>query len=155
MKKRDFVWKAAAVAMLLLPLSPASAAHARAPNDALRGVDAASRAFDDAQFRGDVVALERFLASDFLYVRGSGQVAGRREFIANFTGPEQYLDPFVITDRRVVALGRDAAVVAAVGVISGTNAGKPFREHFRFADTFVRRSGSWRVAYVQVTPVAS
>ena len=154
MKKRNFVWNTTALSMLL-PLASASAAHAPAPNDALRGVDAASHAFDHAQLRGDVVALELFLAPDFLYVRGSGRVAGRREFIANFRDPAQHLDPFIIADRRVIALGRDAAVVAADGIISGTNAGRPFREHFRFADTFVRRGGSWRVAYVQVTPLAS
>lgn len=117
--------------------------------------DAASRAFDDAQFRGDRPALERLLAPGFVYVSGSGRVAGRREFIANFSDASQHLDPFVITDRRVIPLGRDAVVVAADGIISGTAAGKPFREHFRFADTFVRHGRSWRVAYVQVTPVGS
>lgn len=116
-------------------------------------VDAASCAFDEAQSRGDVAALERFLAPDFLYVRGSGRVASRRAFIANFSDRTQRLDPFVITDRRVVPLGRDA-VVAADGVISGTAAGRPLREHFRFAGTFVRRGGRWQVVYVQVTPVA-
>ena len=133
----------------------ATSSSAAASGGSPRGADAASRAFDDAQFRGDVATLERFLAPDFRYVRGSGRIAGRREFIANFTDPAQHLDPFVITDRRVIALGRDAVVVAADGVISGTNAGQPFREHFRFADTFVRRDGRWRVAYVQVTPIAS
>lgn len=117
--------------------------------------DAASRAFDDAQLHGDVAALERLLAPDFLYVRGSGRVADRRAFIAAFTDRARHLDPFVITDRRVIPLGRDAIVVAADGVISGAAAGQPFREHFRYADTFVRRGGRWLVVYVQVTPVAS
>ena len=140
-------------AALLVSLAPVgAAAHA---TEAPTGADAASRAFDDAQFRGDVLALERFLAPGFVYVSGSGRVAGRREFIANFSDPSQRFDPFVITDRRVIALGCGAVVVAADGIISGSAAGKPFREHFRFADTFVRHGRSWRVAYVQVTPVGS
>jgi hypothetical protein len=115
--------------------------------------DVASRAFDDAQFRGDVAAMERFLAPTFLYVRGSGRVGGRSEFIANFTDPTQHFEPFVITDRRVIPLGPDSAIVAADGVISGVAAGKPFTEHFRFVDTFLRRAGRWQVVYVQVTPI--
>ena len=138
----------AAVALMSLQLG-APARPAFPPTSA----DAASRAFDDAQFRGDVAALARILAPDFLYVRGSGRVADRRAFIANFTDPTQHLEPFAITDRYLIPLGRDAVVVAADGVISGTAAGKPFREHFRFADTFVRRGGRWQVAFVQVTPV--
>lgn len=138
-------------AALLLPLTLVGVA-ARA-TEGTTGADAASRAFDEAQFRGDVVTLERFLAPDFFYVRGSGQVAGRREFIANFSDPTQHLDPFIITERRIVPLGRDAVVVVADGVISGTATGSPFREHFRYADTFVRRGDRWQVVFVQVTPV--
>lgn len=132
-------------AAILLSLGTPSATAP--PTDA----DAASRAFDDAQFWGDVTTMERFLAPDFLCVRGSGRVAGRREFIANFTDPAQRLEPFVIVDRRVIPLGRDVAIVAADGIISGTAAGKPFREHFRFSDTFVHRSGRW----VVVTPLSA
>lgn len=42
-----------------------------APAD-LSAVEATSRAFDDAQFRKNVERLERLLASDMVFIRGSG-----------------------------------------------------------------------------------
>ncbi|CAM3249353.1 hypothetical protein SPAN111604_13105 [Sphingomonas antarctica] len=154
---RAFIVGVAAVITLVGLQAPAHASQevCRKSQDVAVDIDAASQAFDDAQFHGNVSLLERFLARDLVYIRGSGRPADRRAFIANFTDSSQRLNPFVISDRRVISLGRDAALISADGVISGTAAGKPFREHFRFADTFVRRCGRWVVVYVQVTPVAS
>lgn len=116
-------------------------------------IKAASQAFDDAQLHHDRAALERFLAKDFKFVRGSGKITGRDEFIASFTDPKTKFEPFVIVDRIYVPLGPDAGIVGGDGAIRGSEDGKPFTERFRFADTFHRRDGRWQVVYVQVTPI--
>lgn len=115
------------------------------------GVDAASRAFDDAQFRKDRAAIGSFLAPDMVYIRGSAERVGRNEFLDTFSDPGVKFDPFVIKDRELVALSDDVVAVTAEGTITGTEAGKPFRDHFRFSDIFRRRGGKWEVIYVQVS----
>jgi uncharacterized protein (TIGR02246 family) len=116
-------------------------------------VDAASHAFDDAQQRKDAEAIARFLTGDFRYVNGSGKLAGRDAFMAAFSDSQVQFDPFVIKDRSIISLGPDAAIVAAEATISGMDNGKRFSEHFRYADTFQRREGKWKVVYVQVTRI--
>ena len=114
-------------------------------------LDAASREFDDAQQRRDVAALTRWLAPDLVYISGSGRIGGKDTFIAGFSGPDTRFDPFDIRERRVVLLSPDVGVVTAEGRISGSEAGAPFTEHFRYSDTFAWRDGRWVVVYVQVT----
>lgn len=113
----------------------------------------ASDEFDAAQLHSDRATLERYLASDMIFVRGSGKVTGREEFIATFTSPGLKLEPFEVPDRRFIALGKDAGIVAGEAILRGTEDGKAFVEHIRYADTFARRDGRWQVVYVQVTPL--
>jgi hypothetical protein len=116
-------------------------------------VMAASDEFDAAQLHADRATLERYLASDMVFVRGSGKVTDRKEFIATFTSPGLKLDPFEVLDRRYIDLGKDAGIVAGEAILRGIEDGKAFVEHIRYADTFTRRNGRWQVVYVQVTPL--
>ena len=133
-------------------IAPLALLLAGASNDSQHGtLAAASKAFDDAQFRHDRGALERFLAPDFLFIARSGEALTRSDFIAGATTPGEKLEPFVIRDHRIEPLGVDGGVVSGEGIIRGTHDGKPFSSHFRYADVFARRCGKWVVVYVQVT----
>jgi len=136
----------------LLPLALLAAtplaAQANADNAAIL---AAAQAFDDAQLHGDREALERMLAPDFLFVRGSGRVGDRRDFIAGFTERGSKLEPFVMLDRLFLRVAADVAIVGGEARLKGSDRGKPFAEHFRYSHTFVRRDGRWVVAYTQMT----
>lgn len=114
-------------------------------------VRAAARAFDEAQQHGDGPALQRMLAPDFLFVRGSGRVGDARDFIAGFTAPGHRLEPFTIVDPLFVRVSGDAAIVGGEASVTGSDAGKPFVQHFRYSDVFARRDGRWVVVYEQVT----
>ena len=132
--------------VLLAPIP----AFAQAPNDNA-SILAAAKAFDEAQVHGDRAVLEAMLAPDFLFVRGSGRVGGRQDFIAGFTDPNEKLEPFEISDRLFVRVSPDVAIVGGEAWVKGTEHGKPFAEHFRYADTFARRGERWVVVYTQVT----
>lgn len=138
---------------LMFALALAAGAPAVAAGDTEAEIKAASRAFDDAQLHKDRTALDRFLAGDFKFVRGSGKFTDRNEFIDGFTDPNITFEPFVIKDPMYVPLGDDAGIVGGEGIIRGTESGKPFEERFRYADTFRRIDGRWQVVYVQVTPI--
>ena len=111
-------------------------------------------AFDRAQITKDRAALERMVADDLVFVDGTGKRQGRREFIDGWTAPGDRYDPVTLTDRVILPLGRDAVVVSAETVLTGTSDGKRFASRFRFADTFVRVRGEWRATHIQVTRIA-
>lgn len=117
-------------------------------------VMAASRAFDNAQLTKDRATLEHMLANDHRIVFSSGRIGDRAAFLANFTDPTVEFSAIHVDDPYYQDLGRDAAIVGGVGTIEGTQNGAPFREHFMFADTFMRRDGQWVAIYTQVTPFA-
>lgn len=131
----------------------ASAPPVTPPRNLETEVKAAARAFDDAQLRRDTATLERFLAPDMVFVRGSGKRSGRADFLATFTSPTLELAPFVITNPVFVPLGEHAALVGGEAVMSGKENGTPFTEHFRYADIFVWRDGRWQCVYAQVTMI--
>jgi ketosteroid isomerase-like protein len=114
---------------------------------------AAADTFDRAQLTKDRAAMERFLMDDLVFIDGSGKRLGKKEFIAGWTAPGDKFDPITLIDRTVTPLGRDAAVVGAEVNLCGTSDGARFCSHIRFADTFVRVGGQWRVAHVQVTRI--
>jgi ketosteroid isomerase-like protein len=116
-------------------------------------VKAAAKAFDAAQLAKDRATLERFLAPDMIFVRGSGKRTGRDDFLATFTDPALELAPFVITNPVFVPLGDRAALVGGEAVMSGKERGTPFTEHFRYADIFAWRDGRWQCVYAQVTMI--
>ena len=143
-------------ARVLLAILPCVAgAQERRPADpgTLRDVRAVARAFDQAQLAGDSATLAALLADDLVYVRGSGALAGKREFIATFTAPGFRLAPFEIVRPTFVQLGRDVAIVGGETTLTGVADGAHFTQRLRYADTFHRRQGLWRVVHVQVTEI--
>ena len=135
-----------------LTLMIAAPAAAQTPPDNAE-IRAAAQAFDDAQLHGDRAVLERMLAPDYLLVHGSGRVGDKKDFIDGFTDPNAHLEPFDIKDRLFIRPSSDTAIVGGEAWVHGTDHGKPFKQHFRYSDTFARRNGQWVVVYTQVTPL--
>ncbi|WP_309642832.1 nuclear transport factor 2 family protein [Phenylobacterium sp.] len=133
---------AAALAPLLIAAAPAPDLD----------VKAAAAAFDRAQLTGDRAAMERFLAKDFVIVRGSGKQAGREDFISGWLTPGVTFEPLTILDPVFVPLSPQAAIVGGRVELKGAENGKPFVERFHFSDVFAWRDGRWQVVFVQVTP---
>lgn len=119
--------------------------------DPIAGARAAAAAFDHAQLVGDRATMDRYLASDFVFVRGSGKVADRAAFLAAFTDPNQTLAPFVVVNPVAIALSDTAVIIGGETTMTGTDKGEPFSEHFRYADIFQLRDGRWQAVYTQVT----
>jgi hypothetical protein len=114
-------------------------------------LEAAAQAFDDAQLHHDRAVISGFLAPDFQYVTRKGLLLGRDAFITNTTDPKETLEPFVVSDHRVLQLGADAGIASGDTIVRGTLNGKSFADRFRYADVFARRNGLWVVVYTQVT----
>ena len=113
----------------------------------------ASKAFDDAQLHHNRQIIESFLAPDFQYVTRKGQRKSRADFIAATTASGEVLQPFVVSDHRVLALGSNGGVASGDVTVKGLEDGKPVSDHFRFVDVFSKRLGKWVVVYTQVTAI--
>ena len=94
------------------------------------------------------------VADNLVFITGSGQRQGKREFIAGRTAAGDRFDPITLGDRVVTPLGDNAGMVSAETVLSGTSDGIPFASRFRFTDTFSRVAGEWRAIHIQVTRIA-
>jgi ketosteroid isomerase-like protein len=117
------------------------------------GILAFADAFDRAQLTQDAAALNEMVADELVFIDGSGKRLGKKDFIAGWTAPGDRFDPVVLTDRKVIALGDDAAIVNAETILGGTSGGQRFATRIRFADTFRRVGGKWRAVHIQVTPI--
>ncbi len=120
----------------------------------LESVIDAADAFDRAQLDQDRAAMEWMVLDDLVFVDGSGRRLGKKELIDGWMGPDDKYDPALPTDRVVTPLGPDAAVVNAAVEICRTSGTARSCRRIRFADTFVRIDGQWRVAHIQVTRIA-
>ena len=133
-------------------LTIAATPIAATPADHASILEAADR-FDRIQLAKDEAAMVKMILDDFVFIDGSGKRFGKKDFIAGWTAPGDTYDPIVLIDRTVTPLGHDAAVVGAETSLCGTSDGVRFCRRMRFADTFVRIDGEWRVAHVQVTRI--
>jgi ketosteroid isomerase-like protein len=134
------------MSLLLITLA---AVALQPPTDLLAAADA----FDQAQLAQDRPAMEWMILDDLVFIDGSGKRLGKKELIDGWMGPGDKYDPAPPMDRVVVPLGSDAAVVNAEVNLCGTSNGARFCSHIRFADTFVKVDGEWRVAHIQVTRI--
>jgi hypothetical protein len=137
----------------LLALTPLMSVAAQAPAPDLAELRGAADAFRIAQERGNKAELERLLAPDFLFVRASGRVGDRREFIDGFTAPGIRLDPIRVADPLLIRASAEVAIVGGEAWLRGTQDGAALAQHYRFSDTFARRGGRWQVIYTQITPL--
>jgi len=110
----------------------------------------AAAAYDHAQIHNDGAALERLLADDYTLVNGGAEISTKAEFIRDSTAPGFSLQPYVVR-HAINRVWSDGAVLSGDVELRGTDGGKPFAGHSRFADVWVKRHGSWQVVFTEVT----
>lgn len=117
------------------------------------GYQEAARQLDAAIAAKDRAALERLIADDFLWIRGSGVKGDKVGFIDALTAKTIRIDPFRPSDARWF-LTEEGALLTATNSLRGVVDGEAFVDHHRFADYWLWRDGRWRLVYAQVTPVS-
>lgn len=112
--------------------------------------------YDQAQMHNDGAALHRLLADDYTLVNGGAEISTKAEFIRDSTAAGFSLQPFVV-EHAINRVWRDGAVLSGEVTLRGTDGGKSFTSHMRFADIWAKRDGRWQVIFTEVTrfPVAA
>ena len=137
-------------AMAIASLSSAAASGAPRGEALPPALARAMEDYDQAHVKGDRLELERLLADDYVLVNGGAEIENKAQLIADFTDPAFKLQPYVVQHpNRIV--WNDGAVLAGEVELTGTNSGKPFLAHTRYADIWRLRGGRWQVVFTQVT----
>ena len=111
---------------------------------------ARGHAYDEAQIKGDKVALEDLLADDYVLVNSRGQRQSKADLIRDYTKPGFRLEPFTI-DEPVELAWSDGAVMGGVATLRGVDDGQAFEVRLRFSDIWAKRQGRWRVIYTHAS----
>lgn len=136
---------------LLLALAAPVAGHADDPHAALPpDLRQAVVEYDRAQAQGDVAALQRLLADDYVLQNSAGKVDHKTDFLRD--AATTTFDPFTVEDE-TLRVWRDGALLAGVATLHGHSEGKEFTVRLRFADVWRKRDGRWQVAFSQATRV--
>jgi ketosteroid isomerase-like protein len=107
----------------------------------------------EATVKGDVQALERLYADEYLAIDPAGATFTKAQDIANVKSGNFKLVTFKL-DELKVRLHGEVAVVTGRNTIKATYMGKDISGAYRFTDVFVKRGGRWQVLTTQGTLVA-
>jgi hypothetical protein len=133
-------------AMLAAPAMASTQHSDPLPSDLAK----AAAAYDRAQIDNDGPALQRLLADDYTLVNGGAAIYSKAAFIRDSTAPGFSLRPYVV-EHAINKVWRDGAVLSGEVTLHGTDGGKPFTGHTRFADVWAKRGGRWQVVFTEVT----
>lgn len=101
---------------------------------------------------GDLSALDRLFADDFIYTLDDGTIHGKASFIALAEMDPVRYDSVRIEDMEIRWYG-ETPVITGVGVNYVTEDGQVVRTAGRFTNVFVERDAGWQVVVGHSTPL--
>jgi ketosteroid isomerase-like protein len=124
-----------------MTLAGAQARDAASDEHEIRRVEALlCRAFES----GDVAGLRAHMDETFTQTSSSGEVTDFAQNVAEVAAREPRYAVFRNHDQKLRLYG-DTAIILGITTVKGTSAGKPFAADFQYTDTWIRRSGHWRI----------
>ncbi len=107
----------------------------------------------------DVEAVKRVLADDVVMIYPDGTVGGKAQDVADMQSGALTAESIELKDLKVNVLDANAAVVTGGTVVKGGKYRMPdgksidISGEYRFADTFARRDGQWKIVAGASVPV--
>jgi ketosteroid isomerase-like protein len=113
---------------------------------------ALEHAWDQAQERGDVKALDAIFDPFLVYVDYDGTLLTKAEYLARVKSNTTHMEQIVAQQMSVQMFG-DTAIVIGTYRVKGTEKGKPYLRQGRFTDTWVLMRGHWICVAAEATPI--
>lgn len=130
--------------ILLILVAAAMAASGQTPvSDEGGRVLALETAWGHAIELKDTKALDQMLASTFVAVEIDGTISNKAEFLAGIRAPE-YQPSQAVNEQINVQVYGNAAVVAGIFRVKGTEKGKAYVHRERFVDTWIKQNQAWQ-----------
>jgi ketosteroid isomerase-like protein len=99
-----------------------------------------------AMTESDVAVLDELIAPDLMFTNHMGQVVSKEDDLGAHREGLLKIDGMMPSERRIVALSDDVAVVSVLMRISGSYMGTPVGGAFRYTRVWKKsESGKWRI----------
>ena len=115
-------------------------------------IERVDKAFADAMVKGDLGALGKTYADDYVFTDPTGRVSHKAELLESFRRGVIHIRSQEISDVHVNVYG-DVAVEIGKLVSQATRDGKDSSGTFRFTRVWVNRDGRWQTVAFQETPL--
>ena len=112
------------------------------------------REWGDAFERGDMAALDRFMADDYILTDPLGNVRSKAESLAALKSNEVRFESTRSDDVRVRING-DTAVVTGRSTFKGRYKGWSMAGQYQYTDVLVKRRGSWMAVSSHITALGT
>lgn len=112
---------------------------------------AADRAWAEAIARGDVAALEKLFADEYVLVSANGATKDKRQEIANLAPAADITTYYFRTEDVEARLYGCAAVVRGRAVWKIKYQGRDIDHNRRYTSTYVKRDGRWLLVAQQIS----
>ena len=151
--------KKASLAAIIIALLSAGVIRAQERKDATASkaeqeVKAANQLWADSIARGDMEALDRLFADDFVITSGDGRLRDKAAEMADLKPTADLKTYFFnVEDVRVRVYG-DAAVVTGHAKWRINYQGRDIDNERRYTSMFVKQKGAWRMVAQQVGRIA-
>ena len=106
-----------------------------------------------AELKGDVAFLARTLAEDFIGIGPRGFILTKDEWLARHKSGDLRYESFGLDEVRIRVYG-DAAVLTGRESVKLKYRGEDQQAELRTTEIFVKRDGRWRLAGLQLSPIA-
>jgi uncharacterized protein (TIGR02246 family) len=116
-------------------------------------LEAMIAAWQQAWFAKNASTIAATMTDDYVYVAPNGTTLDRAAILQVVTDPTYALKGGTHTERIVVMLGNDVALVRRRWQGSGTFRGQTFVEDHRCVTVCERSRGQWRIRYEQCSAV--
>jgi ketosteroid isomerase-like protein len=110
-------------------------------------------AWDRAIVRKDVAGISQNMSETFRQIDSQGNLSNKSEFLSGITSDKLVIFPYEPEEVLIRVYGATALITGTTD-LHGTYNGKPFTTHYRYTDTYVNESGTWRVVNVQTTEIS-
>ncbi|MEP7039262.1 MAG: nuclear transport factor 2 family protein [Acidobacteriota bacterium] len=115
------------------------------------------RAEEEAESKRDIVALDRLLNDDFIFVAANGRVSDKKKFLDEIKGdsePSSAPQPNLSYEDFKARVYGKTAIVNYVLLVSGKDeAGKDYANRYRMSVVWVKQKGHWRISNFHATRV--
>ncbi len=107
----------------------------------------------NAELRSDVALLARTLADDFVGIGPRGFMLTKDEWLARHKSGDLRYESYALDQVKIRPCG-DAAVLTGRETTKATYQGHEVQGQFRTTKVFVKQDGQWRLASLQLSPIA-
>ena len=116
----------------------ANGPHPRRKDEYKHQVEKLEEVWRTAELNGDVDAMDKLLADDYVGITMNGQVVTKMQQLDRMRNRATVLSKIELTDVKVKVIGTTAAIVFSLADVEGTSDGAPMHATFRYTRIYSR-----------------